>query len=56
MKAKTNTGYPLRFNSAKQKNAITKIADKNNRSLNQEILHLIDLKILSASTQGQTSK
>jgi len=45
-------GFPLRFETAKQKNAITKIANKNSRSLNAEILHMINLKILESRTKG----
>ena len=53
MKAKETTAYPLRFDSVKQKKAITKIAKANNRSLNSQILHIIDLNIIDANNRGQ---
>ena len=46
-------GFPLRFDTQKQKDAITKIAKKNKRSINAEILHMVDMKILSDKS-GET--
>ena len=48
------TTYPLRFSSVKQKKAIMKIAGSNNRSLNAEINHMIDMKILATESKGQS--
>lgn len=50
----TTLGFPLRFKTEKQKIAIKKIAGKNNRSLNAEINHLVDMKILAAKTKGSS--
>jgi hypothetical protein len=48
-------GFPLRFNTVKQKENIKKIAKKNNRSLNAEILHMVDMKILESSSIGTSN-
>lgn len=49
---KETLGFPLRFKSKKQKSDIKKIAGKNGRSLNSEILHMVDLRILSDKSKG----
>jgi len=48
-------GFPLRFDNEKQKSDITGIAKTNKRSLNAEILHMVNLKILASKSVG-TSK
>lgn len=48
-------GFPLRFDNETQKQKAMEIAKKYKRSLNAEILHMIDLKILAEKTKG-TSK
>ncbi len=48
----TTLNYLLRFESKKQKEGIAKIAKKNNRSLNAQLLHMVDLKVLDESSIG----
>lgn len=49
-------GFPLRFDNEKQKTDIMGIAKKNKRSLNAEILHMVNMKILESKTIGTSSK
>lgn len=49
-------GFPLRFDNEKQKSDIVCVAKKNKRSLNAELLHMINIKILESKTIGTSSK
>lgn len=49
-------GFPLRFKTEKQKSAIAKMAEKNNRSINAEILNLIDIEIMYQKAKSLTNK
>lgn len=49
-------GFPLRFESETQKKDIEGLAKENNRSLNAQVLFLIDRAILSNKQSNERRK